>query len=74
MKSNADRIQEARARWVTVVLLALSLSVVGWALVAQAFEAAAAFSVVAIFFAVLLILLPRRWERFVVDVLSNFGW
>ena len=74
MKSDVDRIQEARARWVTGVLLALSLVVVGWALVVQALEAAAAFSIVAIFFAVMLWLLPRSWNRFVVDILSNFGW
>ena len=55
-------------------MLALSLAAVGWALVAQAFVAAAAFSVVAILFAVLLFLLPKSWNRIVVDVLSNFGW
>ncbi|GAA4426675.1 hypothetical protein [Acidovorax lacteus] len=74
MKSDANNIQDARARWVTVVLLALSLAAVGWALVIQAFVAAAALSVVAILFAVLLFLLPKSWNRIVVDVLSNFGW
>ena len=74
MKSESDRIQEVHARWVTGLLLALSLVVVAWALVVQATGAAAAFAVVAIFFAVMLWLLPPSWNRFVIDILSNFGW
>ncbi|WP_462391273.1 hypothetical protein [Acidovorax sp. Q11] len=74
MKSESDRIQEVRARWATGLLLALSLVVVAWALVVQAMGAAAAFGLVAVFFAVMLWLLPPSWNRFVVDILSNFGW
>lgn len=74
MKSAADRIQEVRARWATGVLLALSLVVVVWAFVVQAIAAAAAFGVVAIFLSIMLWLAPPGWNRFMVEILSNFGW
>ena len=74
MKSEADRIQEARARWATGLLLALSLLSAMYALVVQAPIAAAAFVVATIFFAAMLWLLPSSWNRFMVELLSNFGW
>jgi hypothetical protein len=74
MKTDADRIQEARARWATAALLALSLAGVSWAALTQATVAAVAFTLVAIFMAAMLWLLPPAWNRFVVDLLSNFGW
>jgi hypothetical protein len=74
MKSELDRIQEVRARWATGVLLALSLVVVAWAFVVQATGAAAAFGVVTIFLAIMLWLVPPSWNRFMVEILSNFGW
>ena len=55
-------------------MLALSLVVVVWAFVVQAIAAAAAFGVVAIFLSIMLWLAPPGWNRFMVEILSNFGW
>jgi hypothetical protein len=73
-KSDSNRIQEVRAKWITGMLSILALSVAAYALVVKAPLAAIAFGSVAIFFALMLWLLPARWNRFMIDVLSNFGW
>jgi hypothetical protein len=56
------------------LLLGLSLVATVYALFVQANVAAAVFACVSAFFAVMLWLLPPRWNRFVLDVIANFGW
>jgi hypothetical protein len=56
------------------LLLGLSLFATVCALFVQANVAAAVFAGVSAFFAVMLWLLHPRWNRFVLDVIVNFGW
>ena len=74
MKTESDRMQDARSRWATGVLLAFSLLIAAIAFINQATVAAVVFGVAAVFFAGVLCFLPASWNRFITDVLSNFGW
>ncbi len=75
MKSTTDQIQDMRTRKVTRALVAsMSLLAVAAYFLAEAPVAASLFAFLAICCAFLLLVLPARWNKLVIDVLANFGW